>query len=453
MNGESAAFEAKIMVACRGLLAQVGAARVIVALSGGRDSTVLLHALAKRRADLDVPLTAMHVNHGLQVDSDRWAAQCAVQCAALAVPLHIVKLTSGPPAGASLEAWAREARYGSFARSLVPRDLLLTAHHQDDQAETFLLNALRGAGPAGLRGIAPLRPLGRAWLGRPLLSLQSDAIAHYAVRTSLEWHEDPMNAATNLDRSFLRQHVRPLLREHWPAASRTLARSAALQRAAATREQMLADRILETAPVSSPRALTLTRLTDLTTDLQASVLRRWIARAGFPAPDATHLERILTCVIAARGDRIPSVTWKGVCVRRYAETLFLLRERPLPATALERVWQPAHPLQLPGGILSAVSTHSEGLRADAVRAGLTVRVRTGGERCRLPGRTHHTTLKHLLQTYRVPPWERGDLPLVYVERELAAVADLFVCADFVAAKEAPGWRLCWAPHTAFEQAQ
>ena len=130
-----------------------------------------------------------------------------------------------------------------------------------------------------------------------------------------------------------------------------------------------------------------------------------------------------------------------------------LPQRPLPATAFECVWQPAHPLQLPGGILSAVATHSEGLRADAVSAGLTVRVRAGGERCRLPGRTHHTTLKHLLQAYRVPPWERGDLPLVGVERELAAVADLFVCADFVAAKEAPGWRLCWAPHAASEQAQ
>ncbi len=443
---DPATFEALILTACRALMAQLsGVTRIVVALSGGRDSTVLLHALALRRAELGVPLSALHVDHALQAASATWAAHCASACAALEVPLHADRLTAGPPVGASVEAWAREARYASFTQRLVAGDLLLTAHHEDDQAETFLLNALRGSGPAGLRGIAVLRPLGAAWLGRPLLSLPARGIANYAAQRALRWIEDPMNAAANLERAFLRQRVLPMLREHWPAASRTLARSALRQRAAVASDEALANKILDAAPPSQATMLALATLADLTADLQASVLRRWIARAGFPAPDAVHVERILTCVIAARDDRLPEVSWKRVSVRRYAGTLYLLRAQAGPTAAIQRIWHPPAALRLPGGVLSAVATYGDGLRADVAKAGLEVRLRRGGERCRLAGRTHHTTLKQLLQAYRVPPWQRPQLPLLYVENVLAAVADFLICADFVAAHHQPSWRLQWSP--------
>jgi tRNA(Ile)-lysidine synthase len=441
-------FEAIILAACGALITQLGGVtRIVVALSGGRDSTVLLHALASRRAELGVPLSALHVDHALQAASATWAAHCARACAALEVPLHTDKLTASPPTGASVEAWAREARYALFTHRLVAGDLLLTAHHEDDQAETFLLNALRGSGPAGLRGIAVLRPLGEGWLGRPMLSLPASGIANYAAQRALSWIEDPMNAAVNLERAFLRQRVLPVLREHWPAAGRTLARSAALQRAAVGASEALADRILDAAPSPQVTTLALATLTDLTTDLQASVLRRWIARAGFPVPDAVHVERILTCVIAARDDRMPEVSWKRVSVRRYAGTLYLLRAPAAVATAVQRIWHPPSALRLPGGVLTAVATYGDGLRADVAKAGLEVRLRRGGERCRLAGRTHHTSLKQLLQAYRVPPWQRPLLPLLYVEDELAAVADLLICAEFVATRDQPSWRLRWSQST------
>ncbi len=447
VDHDPAAFEATLLTACHALMAQAGGVtQVVVALSGGRDSTVLLHALAARRNDLGVPLTALHVDHDLQAASSTWAAHCATGCAALEVPLSIDKLTASPPRGASVEAWARGVRYAAFAQRLLAGSLLLTAHHEDDQAETFLLNALRGAGPAGLRGIAMLRPLGQAWLGRPLLSQPASAIVSYAKWQALTWIEDPMNATDQFARAFLRQRVLPVLRQHWPAASRTLARSAHLQRAATASDEAFADRILDAAPALPANTLALTTLADLTTDLQASVLRRWIARAGFPAPDTAHVERMLACVIAARADRIPEITWKRVRVRRYAGTLYLLHAQAEPVTAIQRQWQPPAVLTLPSGVLSAVATRGDGFRADAATAGLNVRLRRGGERCRLRGRTHHTTLKQVLQAYRVPPWQRAELPLVFVADELAAVADLFVCADFVAIDDQPSWRLQWSAH-------
>lgn len=451
MNDETAAFERDVLAACAALIAEAGpCGRLIVALSGGRDSTVLLHAMTRLRARLAPALAAIHLDHALQPASAGWAAACAARCAAYGVPLISARLDQRPGVGDSIEAWARAARYAFFGQALGPQDLLITAHHQDDNAETFLLNALRGSGPAGLRGIASLRPLGRGWLGRPLLAIDATRIARYAEAQKLMWDVDPMNASLRLSRAFLRDQVLPLLRQHWPAASRALARTAARQRTAVKVNDAFADRLLDTVVPRGATTLPLHAVQDLTPDLQATVLRRWIARAALPIPDSTHVERMQTCVLGARADRIPTVTWKGACLKRYRGTLYLLAAAAPALPPFEHRWQPPDALLLPGGVLSAQAVNGAGLRADTTA--ITVRSRRGGERCRLPGRSGHHTLKHLLQSSRVPPWTRSALPLIFVGDTLAAVADLFVCADFVAGPGQAGWMLCWRPHDALPAA-
>ncbi len=446
MEEECTAFETAVLAACTQLLAPLGPiGRLVVALSGGRDSVVLLQALAACRARLAGPLVALHVDHALQAESGQWVEACRVRCETLEVSLSVVTLSGEPAPGESVEAWARTARYEAFARHLGPHDVVLTAHHEDDNAETFLLNALRGSGAAGLRGIAPSRALGRGWLCRPLLGIATKRLAQYAARRQLTWDEDPMNAALNFDRSYLRHQVVPTLRSHWPAWAQTLSRSARLQREGVLAIDRLADEILDAAGLSRTTQLSCEVLAAQAPEVRGAVLRRWIARAGFPTPMATHVERMLTCVLGARTDRVPVVIWKGVCVRRYAGILYLLPAPVRPASPFAIGWDPTRALQLPEGMLSARWTVGEGIRADLTGPGLSVRSRLGGERCQLPGRAQHHTLKHVLQDLQIPPWERPGLPLVYIGEQLAAVANLFVCADFLAQPGQAAWQPEWIP--------
>ena len=203
------------------------AGRVWIAYSGGLDSTVLLRAAAAVRERLPGALWAVHIDHGLHPDSGRWGEHCRVTCEDLAIPLLGRRVEVQPGRGESLEAVARAARYGEFSALLAPGDLLLTAHHQDDQAETLLLALIRGSGVHGLaampRGGGP-----GAWpAGPPPAGPRARPLEHYARTLGLTWLEDPTNREPAMDRNYLRNLVLPLMRERWPAVSATLARSAA----------------------------------------------------------------------------------------------------------------------------------------------------------------------------------------------------------------------------------
>lgn len=414
--------------------------RLYVAFSGGRDSTVLLHALAVMRAHLPCPLAAVHVDHRLQAASSAWARHCEEQARALDVPSISLELNDSPGSGESLEAWARDARYRAFASLLKPAEFLLTAHHQDDQAESFLLAALRGSGPAGLRGIAAKRRLGVGWLLRPMLDMPVEAIAAFAREHRLVWMEDPMNTDQARARSFLRAEIMPRLREQWPAAAAVLARTAHWQgEAQAALEDAARPHLQELARPDG--SLSVAGLESLPWSLRPVVLRLWISERGYPLPDSRRLMEILRSVSAAAPDRVPEVSWAGVCLRRWHGALHLATH--LRPGHFERAWDPTVPLSLPGGTLSAVPVTGAGLKRTLAAQGLSVRSRRGGERCRLPGRVHHTPVKHVLQALGVPPWQRLALPFIYAGEALVAVGDLFVCAEAVAGPGEAGWQLQW----------
>ena len=229
--------------------------RVWVALSGGRDSTVLLHRLAQ---DPDLQrrgLGAVHVHHGLQPEADAWVAHCAAACAALDVPLQVRHVRVDATRGEGPEAAARHARREAFAAVMAPGDILATAHHLEDQAETFLLRALRASGPDGLAGMRPWRRFGPGWQWRPLLRTPRDALQAYALAHGLRWIEDPSNARTDADRNFLRHDILPRLRLRWPQADAAFARSATLSAEAADLLARQDDRLL--AEANSDKSLIL----------------------------------------------------------------------------------------------------------------------------------------------------------------------------------------------------
>ncbi|MEL7298018.1 MAG: tRNA lysidine(34) synthetase TilS, partial [Pseudomonadota bacterium] len=318
--------------------------RITVAFSGGRDSSVLLHLLARHS---DLPVDACYVAHGLQdsVTASAWLQHLQQFCAGLDVALTTLTVTSLQEGG-NTEARARAARYEALS-SLPGRRLLLLAQHQDDQAETVLLQLLRGSGPAGLSGMPRAFSLGSHGALRPLLRHDRAWIESYATTYDVAHFEDPSNADQSIDRNYLRHTVMPMLQERWPGMSRTVSRAADWQQQS--------QRVLDQTAARDARHVLLTadrcsvsRLRQLPTERQRNVLRfvvRWLAMSPVPA---SRLESVLGLIEqkAGRGE----VAWEEVRVRRYRDGLYLLRERPAPPDAFVRDIRLQEWVELPGDL-------------------------------------------------------------------------------------------------------
>lgn len=403
--------------------------RWLVAYSGGLDSTVLLHALAQ--LEPRPPLCALHIHHGLQPDADAWQAHCEATCAALGLVCHSLRVQVEAD-GDGPEAAARRARYRAFEDFLQPGDLLLQAHHLDDQVETRLLRLLRGTGVEGFRGIPEYRPLGQAALLRPLLTLPRPELEAYAREQSLNWIEDPSNADTRFDRNYLRQRVLPLIAERWPAYRQALQRFSG---------HLAEGQVLPVADVqrqadSARPVIDLDALRALDEAGRNRALRHWLAPR---VPSAAQLREIQRSLLWSAADAEPVFELGGLQLRRFRDRLYQTELGSFDPDFVAD-WDFQSPLVIPGaGVLEAERCQRGGLAASQVRVSL----RRGGERCRPAGRGHSQSLKKLLQASAVAPWRRDRLPLLYCDQELVAVADLWVCEGAVATAE--GWRLHWLP--------
>jgi tRNA(Ile)-lysidine synthase len=420
-----------------------------LAYSGGLDSHVLLHALAGLRAELGAGIGAVHVNHGLQAAAGQWEVHCRQVCAKLEIDFVSLQVDAGAMSGESPEAAARVARYQALADWLPAGHGLLTAQHQDDQAETLLLQLLRGSGVSGLAAMPASTVLGQGLHLRPMLAVTRESLHDYALRYGLSWVEDPSNADTAYDRNFLRQRILPLLQERWPAVSASLSRSAVHCAEAAELLESLGVQDLHEVAGTQPKALSLTHMAALPVKRQRNVLRLWIREAAGMPPSTAVLARIQNDIPGSRPDAEPCVRWGQHEVRRYRDNLFLLRQSPEPDRNRVVGWNMTEPLSLPdaGGVLSVSQQTGQGIRKTAIAdAGVQVAWRHGGERCHPAGRGHHHSLKKLYQEQGIPPWERARIPLIYIGDEIAAVAGLWVCEPFQAGPKESGLLINWKRH-------
>ncbi len=414
--------------------------RLVIAYSGGLDSEVLLHTLVDLREAFGADLLVLHVDHGLQAESQRWAARCEERAAELGVESRTLRVDVDTAAGQGTEAAAREARYAAFRSEVQHGDWLLSAHHKDDQAETLLLNLLRGSGPAGLAGIGEVQPFGPAWLVRPLLSYSREELHQYAESHELGWIDDPSNEDRKFDRNYLRHEVFPVLRARWPDASGRLRQSAMLASEAALLLDHLADADLGTLG-RRPDRLSLSGLRALDAERQRNLLRYAVRELGLPAVPAPALRSIITDLLPAREDAQPVVRWDGAEVRRYRDRVYLLPQSaepaPMAARRIESGWVE---LGAGMGLLRLENDADTGLADAVVAAGLEVRQRQGGEEIKLAGQRHTKKLKKLLQEEGVVPWMRDRVPLLYSGGRLVAVADLWIAEGAVSA---PGSAIHW----------
>ena len=420
------------------LLPARAAGHVWVAFSGGLDSTVLLHRLAHDPAIRRHGLSAVHVHHGLQAEADAWAAHCATECHALDVPLRTVRVQVDRGRGEGLEAAARHARHAAFAEAMDQGDLLATAHHRDDQAETFLLRALRASGPDGLAAMPAWRRFGPGWLWRPLLETPRSDVHAYARAHALSWIEDPSNAYTDLDRNFLRHAVLPVLEQRWPHAAAAFARSAALSADTAVLLAQQDASWLARAATADPAALRIAPLQAASAAQRARTLRHWIATLSLPPLPAEGVAHIEAQLLDARADAQATFAWQGAVVRRWRDLLHAERLRPALPDGWQTEWDGAAPCLLPDG--GRLVLESDGTGFDLP---MTLTARQGGERITLPGRSHTHALKDVLQSLGVPPWERRQLPLLWRQDQLWAVGDLVLSADGDTWLRSQGARLAW----------
>ena len=408
--------------------------RIVVAYSGGLDSTVLLHAVAAL-VGVRHRLFALHVNHGISRNADAWQRHCESVGAKLGVQVETRRVVVA--SGASLEAAARRARYGAFAEVLDTEDVLWLAHHLDDQAETVLWRLMRGGGSAALAGMPAARRLGRGQLLRPLLNVARTDIAAWARSHDVRWIDDDSNSDRRHERNFIRHDVLPVLQRRWPDAASRLHHAALRFADEAAALKRTLDVQLDVACVGSGE-LPLAALSDAHA---RPLLRRWLERQGV----AGVRERVLTEILRqARGaeDRIPQVVVAdGISVRRFAQHLHVVADTSIRYDDVQ--WILGSTLTLPIGQLDSRRVNEIGLCATL--SSVEVRPRRGGERLNPAGRDGSRSVKRLLQEAHVPPWRRAAYPLIYVGDRLAAVPGVAVDAAF-ADTSGDAWRLTptWA---------
>ncbi len=419
--------------------------RLCVGYSGGLDSTVLLHALHRQ---CRLPLRAIHVHHGLQAHADDWASHCRTSAEALGIPVEIVHVDATPRHGEGPEAAARQARRQAWQTRLAEDEWLTLAHHQDDQAETFLLHALRGSGPQGLAAMPILRPFAHTWLWRPLLRLPRAALQAYARAHRLDWVDDPSNADNALDRNYLRNEILPRLARRWPHAGAALANAARLCEEADALLSAEEDEVLASLHHrDDPSSLDIPALMQHPAARRARLLRRWIQHQGLPALPRDAIARIEQEMLATRSDATPQYLWQNAILERWRDHLHAGQQRPALPTDWSQHWDGTAPLPLPDG--NQLCFVSKDPAAPAFVRPIQVRARIGGERIDLPGRSHSHALKKLLQAREsaLPPWLRRQLPLLFDPQsgQLLAVADRLFSRHFDAVRhpDARDARLVW----------
>jgi len=407
-----------------------------VGYSGGLDSTVLLHQLA-HIDQLKNNISAVHVHHGLSANADEWQTHCELYCQKLSIPLTVsrVKFDSS----ANIEERARVARYAVFAECLDDHDCLVLAHHRDDQAETLLLHLVRGTGVDGLAAMPVSRTLAKGHVLRPFLHLTREDLASYARTHQLPWIDDESNLNIDYSRNYIRQRILPLLRVKWPNVVNNLAMCADHCQEAKLNLHVLA-------------SLDCDELTDTQLSMDAlplhehsrlkNVLRVWLKQHGIQRPSTRMLTSVMNDVILAAPDRVPSVTWDNVTIRRYQRVLYLetqclneiahskqcvidrsefndRRDLNRQQAMTDKIWANfPSAMMLDDQICLQAIQSTVGLWIPA-GSQVEVRYRQGGELFRWHGQTKE--LKKLFQQWQVPPWQRHRVPLIYVNHRLQAV--------------------------------
>ncbi len=419
------------------------AKKIWIACSGGMDSSVLLHLIFSNKDKIGQSLEVVYVNHGLQEESTAWGDFCKTLCDSYELPFTQLIINETVPKGESVEAWAREKRYALIAQVMNKGDLLFTAHHQDDQVETFFLQALRGAGPRGLASMPLFKDFANAIHVRPLLNYCRNELLSYAKENNLSWQEDMSNTNTKFDRNYLRNKIIPAFEQRWPAYRETISRLLSHQQDCASllHEVGLEDLRL----VSHENKLSLDTLRSLSITRQKNLIFVWLQELQLESPGSKHINHIVSDLINSTSDNAPCVNWKNVEVRKYRKYLYASEKMHKHIDSLNCQWDLASPLKIMEETLVAKTVSGSGLSKEKIRnANISVQYRLGGEKIKPNNNAHSKTVKQLFQERGVLPWARDRFPLIYVNDTLAVIPGVCVDVNYSAENDESSWQIEWS---------
>jgi tRNA(Ile)-lysidine synthase len=426
-------------IAARVAAALPPGAPVCVGFSGGLDSVVLLDVLAAQTRGVRA-LSAVHVHHGLSPNADGWAAFCRAFCDARGIALAIERVHVDRDAPDGIEGAARRARHAVFAAR--PEPFVALAHHLDDQAETVLLQLLRGAGLKGVAAMPEVRAMPGAAnrLFRPLLGVPRAALAAHAEAAGLAWVDDESNAATNFDRNFLRHEVAPLLDARFRGWREAASR---LSRHAAESQGLLEDLArLDGVPAQAGAGLPLGALR--AAGRRHNALRTFLAVNGIAMPGAARCAEMARQLYDARGDARVRIEHAGIALVRHRGHI-LIEDAAGGREPWRVEWRGEGEVSLGGGrgVVAFEKVSGRGLAASRSGQPWYLMPRSGGERIRLDASRPTRTLKNLLQERGVPAWQREKIPLLFHGERLAWVPGIGIAADLACGAAQEGFSPCW----------
>lgn len=410
--------------------------KLIVGFSGGLDSTVLLHVLASIPA-LRPKLLAVHINHGISEHSAFWQKHCEQFCRDAGIEFFAQSVQFNR--SANLEEGARVARYHVFYSLLKENECLILGHHLNDQAETVLLQLVRGAGVDGLAAMQELICLESGALARPFLAYSREQLELYAVAQQLTWIDDESNQDIKHSRNFLRNEVMPLLAKRWSGVVANIARAAShCQQAKNNLDDLAFDDCQDL--LQPDNYLFIEPLKSLSIDRITNVLRVWLKKNQIQMPSTLTFQRLIHEVIFASSDAMPKVSWHDIQIRRYQDRIFLDNNAEIPVPDEVEWTDFPEPLAFPEYKLVAQRVEQGILIPEHMK--ITVKFRKGGEEIFWHGQTKQ--LKNLFQEWRIPPWKRDRIPLIYFDNQLAAVAGFAVSDLFFTKNESQAWQITLA---------
>jgi tRNA(Ile)-lysidine synthase len=421
--------------------------KLVVAFSGGLDSVVLLHLLVESQKTLPFQLQAQHVHHGLSANADAWVEFCAHVCNKLNIPLTVSKVKVNKNSGIGIEAAAREARYKALLTT--EADFICLAHHQDDQAETLLLQLARGAGVKGLAGM----PVTSNKLLRPFLDEPRSRLEDYAKQHKLTWIEDESNFDTKFDRNFLRHEILPKLEKQYPAIKQTISRAARHMAEADNLLDELAEIDVRSCQLNQEdsKQIALKPLAALSTARINNALRWWLLQNGCDVPSTAQLQQITQQFLYAKNDANIQINVSArLTLRRFQGRAYLVKNVQKAMTSHQRStfslsWQGEPAIILPdqSRLLFSEKIGAGMAKRHIEKAQLLIRYREGGETIKPAENRPSRSLKSIFQTSGIPPWVRERLPILCLNSDLVILPEIAVDARFRATADEPGLVVNW----------